>query len=204
MDSLNKKFNINIKDILIIALLLFGIYHFLLKQEREVITEKETTTVDIKKEIEEAINNQLQLQQPTQQPTIIYKDRVVPIYKNTEVKKEDLNKVKNLNKYQDTTQLENAKIYSEILSDGTVYSNKVTAEIDVKTITKTFEKKIVKYGSGIYISPSTYINPKTFDYNFGISLDYINKGDFGAGIGIQYSTSDNGIYYGINIKKKLF
>lgn len=201
---LKTSFRLDIKDILLIGALLFGIYHFLLKPEREVITEKEKTTVDIKKEIEAAINSQLQLQQPVQQPTIIYKDRVVPIYKNTPIAETDKNKIKNLNKYSDTTYLEHAKIHSEILSDGIVYSNKITAEVDVKTITKIKEKKIVKYGSGFYFSPSVYMNPNTLDYNFGIALEYLNKGDFGAGVGVQYNTNDGGIYYGISLKKKIF
>ncbi|WP_440881391.1 hypothetical protein [Tenacibaculum sp. C7A-26P2] len=204
MKNINRKFSIDIKDILIIALLLFGIYKFFLKPEREVVTEKETTTIDIKKEIEEAINNRLQLQQPTQQPTIIYQDRVVPVYKDTPIPKGDEDLVKNLNKYRDTTQLENAKIYSEILSDGTVYQNKVTAEVDVKTITNTIEKKVVKYGSGFYLSPGVNLNPINGIQSIETSINYINKGDFGFGLGVQYDLLTKDVSYGVKIHKKIF
>ena len=204
MNNLNRKFSIDVKDIALIALILFGAYQFLLKPEREVVTEKETTTIDIKKVVEEAINNKLQLQQPIQQPTIIYKDRVVPVYKDTPIPKGDDDLVKNLNKYQDTTHLDNAKIYSEMLSDGTVYQNKVTAEVDVKTITNTIEKKIVKYGSGFYLSPGVNLSPIRGIESVEASINYINKGDFGFGVGAQYNLITKDISYGIKVHKKIF
>lgn len=204
MTNLNKTFSITVKDIVLVALIIFGAYQFLLKPEREVVTEKETTTIDIEKVIEKAINNKLQLQQPIQQPTIIYRDKVVPVYKNTPIPKGDEDLVKDLNKYLDTTYLENAKIYSEILSDGTVYQNKITAEIEVKTITKTIEKKTVKYGSGLFVSPGINLNPAKGIESIETSLNYIYKGDFGIGVGVQYNILTKDVSYGIRLHKKIF
>ena len=198
---MKKTFNVDIKDIAILILALFLFYKFILNPERVVETTKETTKIDVKKEIEEAINNKLQLQQPTQQPTIIYKDRVVPIYKDTPIKNTDV--VKNLNKYKDTVRLKNATIYSEILSDGKVYQNKVTAEVDVKTITNTIEKKIVKYGSGFYLSPEINLNPINGIQSVGASINYIHKGDIGFGVGAQYDFVTNNVNYGVKIHIKI-
>ncbi|WP_044398801.1 hypothetical protein [Lacinutrix sp. Hel_I_90] len=202
--DLKKKYSFGIKDLTIVLLLLFGAYYFILKPERIETVVKETKTVDIKKEIKEAINNHLQLQKPEVQRTIIYQDRVLPITKETIVEPEDHDKIKNLNKYKDTTQLENGKIYSEILSDGTVYSNKIIAEMDVKTITKTKETKITKYGSGLFFSPSIQVNPVSGIQSFGASINYIYKGDFGIGAGAFLNTQAQSLNYSITLHKKIF
>jgi hypothetical protein len=198
------KKSFNIKDVAIVLLVLFLLFQKAIFPEKEVVTETKTTTIDIKKEIEEAVNNRMQLQQPTQQPTIIYQDRVVPVYRDTPIPKGDEDKVKNLNKYTDTTKLDNAKIYSEILTDGTIYQNKVTAEVDVKTITNTIEKKIVKYGSGIYVMPEVRVNQVNFIESAGASIMYIHKGDIGFGVGADYNFQTQQMNYSGKVLIKLF
>ena len=199
----NKNFNLDLKTIVIIALLIFIGYHRFLKPVEVTKEVTQTESVDIKKVVEEAINNRLQLQTPQLQPTIIYQDRIVPINNISEVPKADLKKLKNLNKYKDTTKLENATIYSEILSDGTVYSNKVVAEIDVKTITKTKETVITRKESGMFIGPSVQFNQ--FGINqFGLQLDYIRKNDVGAGVGAFLDNQTGQLNWRLTLRKKIF
>lgn len=199
----NKNFNLDLKTIAIIALLIFIGYHRFLKPVEVTKEVTQTESVDIKKVVEEAINNRLQLQIPQQQPTIIYQDRIVPINNISEVSKEDLKKLKNLNKYKDTTKLENATIYSEILSDGTVYSNKVVAEIDVKTITKTKETVITRKESGMFIGPSVQFNQVGIN-QFGLQLDYIRKNDVGAGVGAFLDNQTGQLNWQLTLRKKIF
>lgn len=199
----NKSFNIDLKTIGLIALLLYVGYNKFLKPVDVTKEVTQTETVDIKKVVEEAINNRLQLQTPTQQPTIIYQDRIVPVNNVSEVPKEDVSKLKNLNKYKDTTKLENATIYSEILSDGTVYSNKVIAEVDVKTVTKTKETVITRKESGLFIGPSVQFNQLGFK-QVGAQLDYIRKNDVGAGIGAFIDTQTGNVNYQLTLRKKIF
>ncbi len=199
----NKSFSIDIKSIALILLLLYIGCNQFISPERVEKEVKETETVDIKEVVEKAINNRLHLQEPSQQPVIVYRDRVVPVNSSTIVPKEDLDKLKNLNKYQDTTKLKNATIYSEILTDGKIYSNKITANVPVKTITKTKETKITKYASGLYLSPGVNVSPLGIK-NAELGLNYIYKADFGVGAAIQYNFNDNTMNYGIKIHKKIF
>lgn len=199
----NKTFQIDLKTIALILLLLFVGYNQFLKPKDVSTTVTETQTVDIKKVIQEAVNYQMQLQQPTQQPTIIYQDRIVPFNNIADVPKKDLDKVKNLNKYKDTTFLENGKIYTEILSDGTVYSNKVIAEMEEKTITNTKETNTVIKESGLFISPTVQFNPIGFKA-IGAQLNYIRKNDVGLGVGAFIDTQSGQLNYQLSIHKKIF
>lgn len=202
---LSNKFTLGIKDIAIIALLLYVLYTLFLVPENEKKTINKTQTIEVETVTENGSNNQLQLQRPKVQPAIIYKDRIVPVYHNTILSKTDLEKVKNLNKYQDTTHLENATIFSEILSDGKVYQNAIKAEIQVKTITNTIEKETIKYASSLFLSPEINFNPQaSFLDNVGIYVDYINKGDFGAGIGASYHLDTHTVSLGFKLHKRLF
>tara|TARA_R110002111_G_scaffold99321_2_gene153632 strand:+ start:64 stop:693 length:630 start_codon:yes stop_codon:yes gene_type:complete len=209
MDAPNKSVTLDLKTIIIIALLLFGAYHFLLNPTAEKTTIKETQTIDIEHIIETAINTALANQKPETQTVIIRENGTVQSVKDiSEVPPEDIDKVAQLNKYKDTTSIDNAKfkgkIFSEILSDGTVYSNKITTDFEAKTITNTIETETVIYGSGLFISPGINYNTLNGIESVEASLNYINKMDFGVGVGAQYNLQSNTMSYGIKVHKKLF
>jgi len=170
--------------------------------------EKETTvteTVDIKKTIDEAVNNALGRQTPETRPYIIYPDnRVVEVKNIADVNKDDLSKVKDLQVYRDTTDLKNAKVFTEIVADGKVYSNKVTAEVEEKTITKTITEKTTVNGSGLFVSGGAYVNPDMKLNTIEAGLNYIYKNDVGAGASVIYDTGTKQPYYGFKIFKKIF
>lgn len=170
--------------------------------------EKETTvteTVDIKKTIDEAVNNALARQTPETRPYIIYPDnRVVPVLNINDVSKEDLDKVKNLNTYKDTTKLKNATVYSEIVADGKVYSNKITAEVEEKTITKTVTEKTTIHGSGLFVKGGGYFSPELGNTQVLFGLEYIRKNDMGFGAGVLYDVATKEPYYGVTVSKKIF
>ena len=198
-----KNFAISPKDLIIVAAGAFIVYllFFQQKGERSTVTESQTETVANVRESATAFNLQL----PELQPVIIYKDRIVEVEGRKDVAPIDLDKLKVLNRYKDTARLENATVYSEILTDGTIYSNKITADIQVKTITKTIEKETVRYPSALYISPEVNFMPGVnFLQSAGASLNYINKTDFGVGLGINYNFNSQSIVYGLRLHKKLF
>ncbi len=82
--------------------------------------------------------------------------------------------------------------------------NKIITYADVKTITNTIEKKIVKYGSGFYLFPGINLSPINGVQSIEASINYINKGDFGFGVGAQYNLLTNDVSYGVKIHKKIF
>ena len=198
-----KNFAISPKDLIIVAAGAFIVYllFFQQKGERSTVTETQSETVDNVRESATGFNLQL----PELQPAIIYRDRIVEVEGRQDVAPIDLDKLKVLNRYKDTARLANATVYSEILTDGTVYSNKITADIQVKTITKTIEKETVRFSSALYISPEINFMPGVnFLQSAGASLNYINKTDFGVGLGINYNFNSQSMVYGLRLHKKLF
>ena len=198
-----KNFAISPKDLIIVAAGAFIVYllFFQQKGERSTVTETQSETVDNVRESATGFNLQL----PELQPAIIYRDRIVEVEGRQDVAPIDLDKLKVLNRYKDTARLENATVYSEILTDGTVYSNKITADIQVKTITKTIEKETVRFSSALYISPEiNFMLGVNFLQSAGASLNYINKTDFGVGLGINYNFNSQSMVYGLRLHKKLF
>ncbi len=203
MSETKEKQRLNLSQILLGIVILFLAYNQFFGGPRETIETKETTTVDIEKKIDSAVNSALANHIPVQQPTIIYRDKVVPIFQNTPIPEADRDKVKNLNKYQDTTILEDGKIYSEILSDGIVYQNKVKAEMNIKTITKTKETTRTIHASGLYVMPEVHVNKLRDVNSVGTSLLYIHKSDIGIGIGANYELGTGAINYSIKALIKL-
>jgi len=198
-----KNFTISTKDLIIAACGAFIIYLLFFQQKGERSTVKETQTESIKTVRESATNFDLHL--PELQPAVIYRDRIVEVESRKDVAPIDLDKLKVLNRYKDTARLENATVYSEILTDGKIYKNTITADIQVKTITKTIEKETVRFPSALYVSPEVNFSPGLdFLQSAGASLNYINKTDFGVGIGINYNFNSQSMVYGLRLHKKLF
>lgn len=202
---MKKSFSITIKDIILVAAIIFLIFWKGGNPFEEVKeTRTETETVDIKTTIDEAINDALQKQKPETKPFIVYQDRVVRVGKDQNLTQEQQDNVKQLNVYKDTTQLKNARIYSEIATDGIVYSNKVTAEVDEKTVTKTIEVEKVRYASGIFVTGAGYVNPQLQVQGVQLGLDFIVKNDYGIGVFADYNLVTEDIGIGLRFSKKIF
>lgn len=199
---------ITLERALILGLGLLVAYLFLKDCGNAKRVEKETTvteTIDIKKTIDEAVNNALARQSPDMRPYIIYPDnRVVEVSNMADVNKDDLSLVKSLQVYRDTTVLDNATVYAEIAADGKVYSNKITAKVDQKTITKTIIEKETIHGSGVFVSGGAYVGPDMRLNTVEAGINYIYKNDVGIGGAVIYDTGTKQPYYGIQIFKKIF
>jgi len=199
---------ITLERVLLIVLALVIAYLLLRDCKGQQSVEKETSTtetVDIKKTIDEAVNNALAKQPAQTRPYIIYPDNHVEEVKNiNDVKESDLSNVKELQVYRDTTLLDNATVYTEIAADGKVYLHKVKAEVNEKTVTKTITEKTTVNGSGFYVTGGAYLNDGMKLNTVSAGIDYIYKNDVGIGAGVIYDTSKKEVYYGVKISKKIF
>lgn len=201
-----RNFAFSPKDIIIV--LLGGVIVYLLffrGNARESTSIKQTETVSFDHIREIGHNDKLSLQLPEIVPAIVYRDSIVYVKDRKKLTPIELESVKDLKRYRDTTKFENGTVYSEILSGGTVYSNKVTADFKVKTITRTIEKETVRDRSFFFVSPEININPGIkFLNSAGASFNFISHSDFGAGLGINYNFNSQSVTYGIRLHKKLF
>ncbi len=93
--------------------------------------------------------------------------------------------VKPAHRYQDTTKLDGAVIFSDLLIEGRILDFNWIAEIDhpVKTITHT--ETVVKNAGGVFISPGINYSPVFGVNGLETSITYI-KGSFGASAGGYY------------------
>lgn len=199
---------IDFRNILILALAACCVILFFRSCGNEAPTvevkETRTQTIDIKKTIDEAINNALAKQQPEKVPYIIYRDKVVKVTDGTNLNSSDLSNVQELNVYKDTTRLKNATVYSEIVSDGTVYSNGITAEVNETVITNTITKETTVMGSGLFVTGGVGVGTGLNLDNIELGLDYIYKNDVGLGFYGEYNIQTKTPSAGVRLSKKIF
>lgn len=196
---------INWTAVIIAAIITFGLlYWFLHKdapKEGTVTTVKET--VDIEHLVTEAVNNAIANQKPTQQYFTFRTDpntgkqTVVNVQPGTE------GAIK-ANVYKDTTKVNGGVIYSEIAAEGRVLQNKVRAEIEQKTITKTITNETVVHKSGLFLTGGAYLGDSSNLAKVQGGLQYTYKNDIGIGANLIYDTKSRQNYFGITVSKKIF
>ena len=143
-----------------------------------VIEEKTTTTVDSK------TNAEIKDQQPEKIHVIEMPKKVERVKDPAKLSEAERRQVKEVNRYLDTTKLEGAVIYSEILAEGRVLEHNFKAAIDHREtiITKT----IVERPGGLFVSPGIDYSPLGGLEAVETSLTYI-KGNIGGSIGAYYN-----------------
>ncbi len=142
------------------------------------IEERIVTTVD------SSVNAEIKNQQPEKIPVIETPTKIKRIV--GKVQENDRDKVKMINRYLDTTHLEGAVIFSEILSEGRILEQNFKAEIEHTEKTITTTKTIIKQPGGLFLSPGFDYSPAGGVEAVESSLTYI-KGNWGASAGAYYN-----------------
>jgi hypothetical protein len=153
--------------------------------------EKTTTQIDSSRD--SGIKNR----EPEKIKIIEYRDSIIRV-KDTDQRKD----VKEVNRYQDTLIVENARIYSDIISEGRVLEKNIKAEIDHKEITTT--TTIVKNASGVFISPGLGYSPVYGIEALELNLMYISKNDMGISAGVYYNPNSNHTGFKLTIHKRIW
>ncbi len=156
--------------------------------------EKTTTQTESKRDPE--IKNR----EPEKIKIIEYRDRIVKVKDERNLPREERSQVKEANRYQDTTILDNARIFSDIISEGRVLEKNIIAEIDHKEITTT----ITKNASGLFISPGLGYSPIFGIEALELNLTYISKNDLGISAGAYYNPMSNHIGFKITLHKRIW
>lgn len=156
--------------------------------------EKTTTQTESKRDPE--IKNR----EPEKIKIIEYRDRIVKVKDERNLPREERSLVKEANRYQDTTILDNARIFSDIISEGRVLEKNIIAEIDHKEITTT----ITKNASGLFISPGLGYSPIFGIEALELNLTYISKNDLGISAGAYYNPMSNHTGFKITLHKRIW
>jgi len=156
--------------------------------------EKTTTQTESKRDPE--IKNR----EPEKIKIIEYRDRIVKVKDERNLPREERSQVKEANRYQDTTILDNARIFSDIISEGRVLEKNIIAEIDHKEITTT----ITKNASGLFISPGLGYSPIFGIEALELNLTYISKNDLGISAGAYYNPMSNHTGFKITLHKRIW
>jgi hypothetical protein len=156
--------------------------------------EKTTTQTESKRDPE--IKNR----EPEKIKIIEYRDRIVKVKDERNLPREERSQVKEANRYQDTTILDNARIFSDIISEGRVLEKNIIAEIDHKEITTT----ITKNASGLFISPGLGYSPIFGIEALELNLTYISKNDLGISAGAYYNPMNNHTGFKITLHKRIW
>lgn len=145
----------------------------------KVEIEKKTVTT-----IDSASNKEIKDQVPEKIQVIERAERVERVVDPEKIPVAERKEVKEVFRYLDTTNLDGALIFSEILSEGRILETNLVAEIDHQetTITKT----IVLEPGGFFVSPGVDLSPVGGLEAVETTLTYI-KGNFGGSIGPYYN-----------------
>ena len=145
----------------------------------EVEIKRETITT-----IDSISNTTVKDQEPEKIPIIETPDRIERVEDPLKLPAKKRREVKEVYRYLDTTRLNGAIIFSEILSEGRILETNLVAEVDHQetTLTKTV---IVKPG-GFYISPGLDYSPLGGLEAVETTITYL-KGNFGGSIGPYYN-----------------
>ncbi len=158
--------------------------------------EKITTQID------SSVDLKIKNRAPEKINVIEYPDRIVRIKDVKDLPPDERNLVKEVNRYQDTTILDNARIYSDIISEGRILEKNIKVEIDHKEITETITT--IKNASGLFISPGLGYSPIYGLESLELNLMYIRKNDLGISAGAYYNPMSNHAGFKLTFHKKIW
>lgn len=185
--------------VLLVILLLDGCQHG--REENStietVITEKVITEVD------SSTNNNIKNRVPEKVKVIETPEKVSIIQDPDKLKPKEKELVKTAYRYQDTTNFDNAIIYSNILSEGRILKLDLKTSIDHLQRTIEITKKTTRQAGGLFFSPTAEYIPVLGFTSAGIGFTYIN-GSLGIGIGGFYDFRNNQVGLRLTVHKKIF
>lgn len=158
--------------------------------------EKITTQIDSTRD------SKIKNREPEKIKIIEYPDHIVRVKKERDLPIVERNRVKQVNQYQDTTILDNARIYSDIISEGRILEKNIIAKIDHKVITVT--TTTIKNASGLFISPGIDYSPIYGIEGLELNFTYISKNDIGISAGAFYSTMSNHTGFKLTLHKRIW
>ena len=163
---------------------------------------EKTVTEEIRTEKDSSSNAEIKNREP-EMVNIIERQRKVDLIEDPEkLTASEKEKVKTVNRYQDTTKFKNATIYSEILSEGRVLEFNLQTSIDHLERTIETKEKTTEQAGGLFLSPAVSYSPLFGLESVEANFNYI-KGNWGAGIG-GYLNFRTGPGVKLTIHKKLF
>lgn len=168
-------------------------------------TEKKTTIEEeiITKE-DSSRNTEIKNIEPEKINVIERGDSIQRVADPKRLSQEDQQKIKQVNRYQDTTYFEGSRIFSDILSEGRILEKNIVVEVDHLRTTITNETTITKEISGLFFSPAVSYSPSSGVETIEANFNYIHKGSFGIGAGAYYNTITNHSGIKITIHKKIW
>lgn len=141
-------------------------------------------------EIDSSTNAGVKDQAPEKLNVIESPEKIERVENVADLPESEKKKVKQVNRYLDTTKLKGAVLFSEILSEGRILETNFTTAIDHRETTITTEKTIVKQPGGFFISPGLDYSPVYGFEAVETTLTYI-KGNWGASAGPYYNFRRN-------------
>lgn len=149
--------------------------------ESSVTTVEEKTVTTTHSSENAAIKNTV-----PEKVAVIETPQQVKVVDPSHIPEEEKARVKTVNRYRDTTYLQGAVIYSDILAEGRILRKKIKAEIEHKETTIHTVKTVVKQPAGLFLSPGIDYSPLGGLEAVETSLTLI-KGNFGASAGAYYN-----------------
>lgn len=188
----------------IIIAILIAILLFFMKCGRDGSGDSTiTNTVEkIITEIDSTKDSEIKNREPEKIKIIEYRDRIVKVKDTADLPENERSLVKEVNRYQDTTILENARIYSDIISEGRILEKNMKVEIDHKETTTT--TTITKNASGLFISPGLGYSPIFGIEALELNLMYISKNDMGVSAGIYYNPMSSHTGFKLTLHKRIW
>lgn len=147
----------------------------------ETLTEEKTVT-----KTTSGTNPEIKDQEPEVIDVIETPEKVERVKNAGDLPPEDREKVKQVNRYLDTIQLEGATIFSEILAEGRILENNIKAEIQHKETTITTTETAIERPGGLFFSPGVNYSALGGVKAVEGSITYI-KGNWGASAGAYYN-----------------
>lgn len=146
--------------------------------EETKVVERITTVLDSSR------NSGIKNQKPEKIKILEFPDKIEKVKAPEKLPKAEKEKVREVNRYRDTTYFEGSKIFSEIISEGRILETSILAEIDHRETTITNTR--IKNAAGFFISPGLDYSPVHGLEGVETTLTYI-KGNWGLGAGAYYN-----------------
>ena len=199
------KFKIKIEHIIIAVLaimLLFKSCGNPCPEDKPTVeTTTETKTIT---SVDSSSNIDIKNRTPEKIKIIEEPKQIRKISDQTVLSEKEKTQIKEVYHYLDTTHLKDARIVSDIISEGRILQNNIRAEIDHKETTITTKETTVKNASGLFLSPGIGYSPLYGIETVEANLTYINKNSFGLSAGIYYNTIQKSTGFKITLHKKIF
>jgi hypothetical protein len=158
--------------------------------------EKITTQTDSAKD------SKIKNREPEKIKIIEYTDHIVRVKEEKDLPMVERSRVKQVNRYQDTTILDNARIYSDIISEGRILEKNIIAEIDNKEVIVT--TTTIKNASGLFISSGLGYSPIYGIEALELDFTYISKNDLGISAGAYYNPMSNHAGFKLTLHKRIW